>query len=513
MNANEHYRGSDASCLAEQGTQMLKPYNIPNSLLFGTAALLAAGQIATGTGLLHAAFMAATLICIGITYNILGGVSSISGIAYAAFASCTFVISQCAKVILMEPADKPLEAPELTIEVYFVFYFCLMIGTFVYHRLRVRLPRPLEPETIAQANMQYTISVTVGVLASFVYEFYEASSNPAERASAAHSLGLAFSTLPLLAIVLAVQSRIRSTHGLHSFGIKAFVPWIILVSFGFLETTRSRMILPCIVYGFTCYASGYRFRMKHYLAALCGAALFAFVVSPFEIYARGPMRELEFQDRIYESYNLVKTLPDWTVVKQTSSAGVEAGSREDYYWRPGTFVLNRLSLIRADSNMISACASGFHYGFTALKIDILHDLPRFVYKNKPESDGEAYTGRVTGVNPDEVENGEFLITAISDSYGAFGWLGVTVISLLVIPAVLILYESMFDIKRPWGIVAAGGFCFVFREADMGKLLGLIVRVPIAILLLSYIVGGIVSMIPVKGDEENTLLQQEDDIEN
>jgi hypothetical protein len=413
----------------------------------------------------------------------------------------------------MEPANRPLESPELTIKVYFLFYFCLMVGSSVYCRLRVRVPRPLEPKTDAQANLQYAISVTVGTLASFAFEFYEASSNPRERASSAHSLGLAFSTLLLFSLVLAVQSRIKSTHGLHSFSIKAFVPWIIIVFFGFVETTRSRMILPSIVYAFTCYASGYRFRKRHYLTAICGIAFFAFVISPFEIYIRGPMRELEFQARIYEGYNLVRTLPDWSVVKQASSAGVEAGSREGYYRRPGTFVLNRLSLIRADSNMINACENGFHYGFTALKIDVLHDLPRFVYKNKPETNSEAYTGRVTGLNPDEVENGGFLITMISDSYGAFGWLGVTVVSLLVIPAILILYESMFDIRRPWGIVAAGGFCFGFRETDMGKLLELVLRVPIAILLLSYIVGGIVRMIPVKGDEEIALLHEENAVEN
>ena len=72
---------------------------------------------------------------------------------------------------------------------------------------------------------------------------------------------------------------------------------------------------------------------------------------------------------------------------------------------------------------------------------------------------------------------------------------------------------MFDIRRPWGIVAAGGFCFVFREADLGKLLGLILRAPIGILLLSYVVGGIVRMIPIKGDEEFTLLQEENEVED
>jgi hypothetical protein len=478
---------------------MLKPFKIPSVLLFATAAILAIAEVATGTKPTFSIYMACTLICIGITYNILGGLSTISGIAFASFASCTIVISQFAKVILLEPADKPLESPELTIKVYFVFYLCALIGSFVYSRVRIKVPKPLEPETIAQAGLQYTISMTVGLLASLIYEIYESSSNPSERASTAHSIGLAFSTLLLFSIVLGVQSRIRSTQGLHSFGVKAFIPCIATVFFGFVETSRAHMILPGIVYAFTCYASGYRFRWKHYVAAGLGIAVFALVISPFEIYARGPMRELEFRGRLYEGYSLAAALPAWTIVEEASLGGVESGSREEYYQRPGTFVLSRLSGIRADSNMINACSGGFHYGFTALKIDFLHNLPRFLDKNKPELDGAAYTGRVTGVNSDEVENGETVITAISDSYGAFSWLGVIVTALLVFPAVFILYESMFDIRRPWGIVATGGLCFQFAQVSLGGLVSLAIRVPIAILLLSYLMGVIVRMIPIRGD--------------
>jgi hypothetical protein len=162
--------------------------------------------------------------------------------------------------------------------------------------------------------------------------------------------------------------------------------------------------------------------------------------------------------------------------------------------------LSRLSAIRADSNMINACAGGYHYGFTALKIDVLRALPRFLAKNKPDSDGAAFTGRVTGINGDEVENGEFLITAVSDSYGAFGWLGVIVVSLFVFPSVFILYESMFDMRKPWGTVATCAFCFQFSQVSMGGLMTLAIRAPLAILLMSYFIGIVVRMIPVKGDE-------------
>lgn len=485
---------------------MIKPHKIPASLLFIAVALLAIGETLTGTDLFFVVVMAATMICIGTTYNILGGLSTISGIAFTAFSACTIVISQFAKVIFMEAADRTLESPELTIKVYFVFYFCTLIGCFVYAGLRVRLFKPLEPSTVAQADIQYSLSVAIGLVANLVYEVHELSLNPGERNAPAHSLGLAFSILLLFSIVLAVQNRIRVTNGKHSFGLKVFIPWIATVFFGFMETSRGHMMISTVVYAFTCYVSGYKFRRKHYLAAIAGAIFFLYVLSPFEIYSRGPMRELEFRDRLYEGAHLAMTMPAWSVVNQASNSGVESGSREEYYERPGTFVLSRLSAIRADSNMISACAGGYHYGFTALKMDLLRNLPRFLYKNKPDTDGASFTGRVTGINSDEVENGEFLITAVSDSYGSFGWLGVIVVSLLGFPSVFVLYESLFDIRKPWGVVAAGAFFVQFSQVSMSGLIALAVRAPLAILALSYVVGGLVRMIPVKGDEWLTLGQ-------
>jgi hypothetical protein len=488
---------------------MLRPFKIPTMALFVTVALLAVGEVATGTQPAFAAWVAGTLVCIGVTYNLLGGLSTISGIAFSGFAACTIVISQFAKVILAEPANIPLESPYLTIQVYFVFYLCVLIGTFVYRSLRVRLPQPLEPATLAQADVQYTISLVVGLVAEFLYESTEASTNAGERASTAHSIGLAFAPLLLFSIVLAVQNRIRSSGARHSFNVKAFIPWFATVIFGFLQTSRGHILLPSIVYGFTCYTSGYRFHRKHYAVALAGAVFFLLVVSPYEIFVRGAMKELDFSGRVSHSVDFLRSMPDWSVVQEASSGGVDSDSREEYYMRPGTFVLSRLSAIRADSNMINACSQGFHYGFTALSIDIRHNLPRFLAKDKPEFDGAAYTGRITGVNPDEIPNGEFLITAVGDSFGAFGWLGVMVVALIGFPTVFIIYESMFDMRKPWGIVAAGSFCFQFSQIGMSGILMLAVRSTTSILLLSYLMGALVRMIPVRGDQGAPTLKEEE----
>lgn len=481
--------------------KMLKNYKISLVLLFFVIALLALGELASGTSLYFVALMSATMLCIGITYNLLGGVGTISGIAFTGFALCTFVISQFAKVLFFEAAETNLEAPTLTIKVYFVFYFCTMVGVFVYGRLRVKLPKPLEPATTAQAALLYVVSVSVGLISTISFEVTEFGGHASGEAAETHSLSLAFSGLLLFAIVLATQAKIRESNGQRSFGAKVFLPWVSMVFFGFVSTSRGGILLPSIVYVLTCYVSGYRFRTKHYIAGVLGIVVAATIISPFEIYARGATAGMTFQEKVSSTFALLAAVPDWIVVKESSEGGSQTGSREEYYNKSGTFILSRLSAIRADSNMINACSTGYHYGFTALRLDVLHNIPRILYKNKPAIDSAAFTGRVTGINSDEVENGEFMITAVSDSYGAFGWWGVVIVPLVVFPATFIIYESVFDISRPWGIVAMGAFCFPFSEVNMGGLINLAIRTPISLVFLSYVVGVIIRMIPVKGAHE------------
>jgi hypothetical protein len=139
--------------------------------------------------------------------------------------------------------------------------------------------------------------------------------------------------------------------------------------------------------------------------------VFVAFISPLEIYLRQILTGGDLQSRIASAINLIRTRPSWETIRQVNQGGAQTGSREEYYDRPGTFVLSRLSAIRADSNMINATSTGFHYGFTALKIDALHSVPHFLYKNKPQEDSDWFLGRVTGVNPDNIENEEVMITA------------------------------------------------------------------------------------------------------
>jgi hypothetical protein len=373
-----------------------------------------------------------------------------------------------------------------------------MVGTFVYGRLRFNLLKPMEPETPAQFELQYLVSLVVGLISSALFAYYEAASESGGQATEGHGVGVALSGLLVYSLVLAVLTRIRESGGRHSFGIRVFIPWAAMVAFALVRTARSSFLLPSIFYLLTCYSSGYQFKKKHYITGVAGLILFLAFISPFDIYVRANANATDFNSRIASEINAFRTMPSFAVIRQESAGGAQTGSREEYYDRPGTATLSRLSAIRADGNMINATSTGFHYGFTALKIDALHSVPHFLYEDKPQDDSAGYLGRITGVNPDEVENQEVMITAISDSYGAFGWLGVVIVGGLVFPFCFVLYESLFDLKKPWGVVALGTFVSAFTEISMGGLVQIFTRTPLILIASSYIVGILMSFIPVKG---------------
>jgi hypothetical protein len=200
-------------------------------------------------------------------------------------------------------------------------------------------------------------------------------------------------------------------------------------------------------------------------------------------------------------YEKLTTLPDWSVVKEATLIQDDAGGgRSSYFSRSGMFVLNRLSLIRADSNLIDACSGGYHYGFVALKNDLLLMIPSFLYKDKPTNRSNGIIGHVSGMTSDEMENNHSTITTISDSFGAFGWMGVVLTGLLAIPIAVVVYESMFDLRRPWGTLTLGLFCATLPETDLGSLAALIIRTPVELVLLSLLVGTIVRVVTRKGEK-------------
>jgi hypothetical protein len=480
---------------------VLRAFKLSPFVICTSVSLLVIGELALGASLYYTAMMAIAMLSIGITYNLLDGVATFGGMLFTIFALCTLVISQFAKVLLFESPEKHLEAPLLTISVYAVFFLSAMVGVLLFGKVRLRLPKPIESLTGSQGTLLYTIAVVVGLTGTILFEFYNGAYSSQGEFTRGRTAGLAFAPLLLFALVIAVDTRIKETDGQHSFSLTVLIPLLAMILFGFFDTSRGSMLKPVVVYFIACHLRGYRFKWRHYMTFGLGIVAFFYFIGPLALYTRSFISNQPLKQRIYWAVHILATHHDPTELRNASDQATTEGSGlEQYYDRPGTNQLSRLSLIRADSDLISACSNGYHYGFEAIKIGIVQNIPSFLYKNKPrDSTAADFLGRISGVSGDSEGITQPTLSAVADSYGAFGWIGVILVPFFGFPMVFIIYESMFDFSRPWGTVALGICLLTFAETSMLGLLHLILRTPLDVLLLSYLVVGLVKMVPMRGD--------------
>lgn len=486
---------------------MTRTLTLPPLAVFAVVVFVFAGELLSGTNLYFASMASLAIVCACVTYNILRGLGSISGIAFTRFALSTLLISQVGKVLVLERADQNLDAPNIVISVYALYFFSAMLGTMAFSRIRLPLPKPAEPETETQSRYLYFVSL-IGGLVGTALGFQALFRGEAGASSLAHGISLILGYFLPFSLVLAVDHRLRTTDGRHFFGWMAFWPTMVLEVEGFLWGSRQAFAEPFAIIFLTCYLRNFRFRKRHLAVAMGLAAGFFLFVSPFYLYARSGRESPTFGELATTMIQTLEQAPsEWSMIKyQVGSQAVNNSYAVNYFSSPGAVTLNRFALIGPDSTLISACATGFHYAFTSLKLDLLSQIPRVLYHNKPDAGSAQFLGQLDGQEEGFEGATTFTtITTIADSYGSFGWLGVIVFAFFGLPAVFVVYESMFDMQKPWGTVATLYLLLGLTEGSMGQIMvNGIIKDPLYVLVLSWVAAWIVRMIPTTGDRYVTV---------
>jgi hypothetical protein len=348
----------------------------------------------------------------------------------------------------------------------------------------------------------YFVSL-IGGLVGTALGFQALFRGEAGVSSLAHGISLILGYLLPFSLVLAVDHRLRTTDGRHFFGWMAFWPTMVMEVEGFLWGSRQGFVEPFAIIFLTCYLRNFRFRRRHLAVAMGLAAGFFLFVSPFYLYARSGRESPTFGELATTMIQTLEQAPsEWSTIKyRVSSQAVENVHAVNYFSSPGAVTLNRFALIGPDSTLISACATGFHYEFTSLKLDLMSQIPRVLYRDKPDAGSGQFLGQLDGQEEGFEGATTFTtITTIADSYGAFGWLGVILFPFFVLPAVFVLYASIFDGRKPWGTVATLSLIFGLAGGSMGQtVLDVGFKDPLYILVLSWVADWIVRTIPATGD--------------
>lgn len=469
---------------------------IPPLVMCCVTLFVIVGEKACGTDTYFVAAVGVIFLAAGITYNLLGGLGTISGILFTEFALRTIVISQFVKIFFREAANTNLDAPALTITAYAFFFCSLALASTFLGRLKLQLPRPIEPQTAAQTRILYLLALIGGAIGTLLFAALQLNPVGAIQYGAAHSIGFALRPLLFLAIVLAIDEKIRQTAGRHSFGWSVAVPVALIWVDALVNTSREEVLGTVVLYGIVCYTRGFRFRKRHLLGGTAFALFFMFIFSPFELYSRGNIEGLAFSERAATALRLVEEHPKLsTISANVESAGGYIGGRWGYFSATSNNAVQRMATIRTDSALISACASGFRYGWTSIRLDLLYNVPRFI-RAKPETNASDYVGLVSGLNGD-FGNAAIALSAIGDSFAGFGIPGVIVLGTFVVPVFFVVYQSIFDIRTVWGTMALAMVLMTFGEWRTGEYLNYALYDPLLLIGLSWVFNAVAQMIPTK----------------
>ena len=479
---------------------MNRRFTLSPLLILGLVNFLIVGELISGTSPYFVGMMAIAVVSICLIYNLLGGLGTIGGIAFTSLALNSLIVSQFAKAAMFEAADLNLRAPDLTISVYAVFYFSLLVGTFLFGWIRLQLPKPLEPTSSSHSTTLYIFSLALGFLGAFALSASEIAGAQAQ-ASIGHGFARAFAYLLPFSLVLAVDRRIRTTEGRSCFGWAALWPCIAMGFFSFLTAGRTELLEGPLIVAITCYLRGYRFRRKHYLAGAALIAVFFLFISPYYLWSRGwRNEEHSFGAETAVMTDLLLSAPShWESIRETILSETEHASQYggEYFSRAGTVTVNRFALIVDDGALIEACSHGFHYGIPIVESDLLSAFPHLLHRGD-ETLGETiwFRASIAGLQSSDAPNSFITMTGIADSYGAFGWLGVIFFPLLVIPAVFVVYDSIFDPSRPWGTVAVATVIFQIIPASIGSMIGsVLIMTPVYLLTISWFIGWAARVFP------------------
>ncbi|MGA7521774.1 MAG: hypothetical protein WBW84_04795 [Acidobacteriaceae bacterium] len=476
------------------------------SILLSLACALIAGELISGTNLYFVSMVTIAFVSACLTYNLLGGLGTMSGIAFSRFALSTFIIAQFGKVILFEPADKNLDVPNLTITVYAIYFLSLMLGTFVFFRLRIRLPKPIEPITTTQSRYLYVIALIAGLVGVVGWTVIAHRGGAGSQDTMAHSYLRALQYFLPFSLVLAVDERITATDGRHSVGWRVGFPALTMLLEGFLTGSRGDFAEPFLIVFLTCSLRGYRFRVKHLVASIGLLVVFFLFVSPFYLYSRDYRVQPTLRQQFSTMVRLLESAPaQWSsIVNSLAEKELGGAGLVNYFDQSWALTLNRFALIGPDSTLIDACSQNYHYGFTSIEMDFLTGAPRFLVKNKPDYGSQPFLGHLDGQESDEILTSHSTITAISDSFGAFGFLGVMVFAFFIPPLIFVVYESIFDMRRPWGTVAAVLLLISFTEGSMGdQIVTTMIRQPIYLVVISLGAGWMFRTISAGGDRSRS----------
>lgn len=401
---------------------------IPLRLSFALSLILIGCEILQGTQVAFAVLVFLYIQAFVVAFNSTGGMMTMNGMALAAMALKTVIISQVAKVIMNEPAHLHLDSPTLTMQVMFAGMFTVasvaLLGRFVRGDISKQFEATANPTQLRKIAIS---SLVLGLVGCLVY-FGEgaAITSGALRGMMSYlRFGLSLSS------VAAVAARVIETRKEKSLDSIVIITILAQVFIGLITTSKQVSFEGFLSWPITAFFFGYRLKKQDWVAA--GGALFFLVVfiAPFSYMARTRLAT----DTLGNRAEIVPQMVLDSLLKFDSSFALynerKAEERaflteENSYYSSTSLLLERFSLIKAADTLINTTQLKGALG-TEFFVKSLDILPNSLTGFTTFRSG-VFLGQWTGLTSEEDDVTSVAFTPFAEAFVVDKMLGVIILT-------------------------------------------------------------------------------------
>ncbi len=429
----------------------LKPNFIIPFTVWGTYSFtIFACQLFQGTLPIFALYIFFFHVCMGITFNILGGLSSVEGWLITLFGLRHVVISQFMKVFFGQAADQGLKDPETTGLVYSIGMALVLSIAFLCSRFNIRFKNLIKPHSNSISNKLswalYFGGIFCQTMVMFQYYF-------SIYLTPFINLLSYLQPLTFLGIAYELNKVLTRTEGKSflSLGSGLMLGWSFI--FGVLNASKLLMFEPVFVLLVTLVLNSYRVSLKEILLGFVTLLLMILVLTPLSNDGRSVYRKNSWKDTIpalkeylEQNFSSIERYHEYKMHLESSSMS-ELGF-EKYYYEKAFPLLDRFSLVHEADVLISAYNFREPEGFKFFW-DRFYILPRSLtgkWLKDSELMGDALA-KISGLIREENNGTAIAFGFFAESYAIGGLWGVIIFQLIVFTGYIIIIKSL---ELPYG---------------------------------------------------------------
>jgi hypothetical protein len=424
------------------------PSRVPPSWAFLFAVCGLVVQQIEGTEPTFSALYFAFIILSMLAFNTAGGFDRVAGAYYFWFALLVCICGVTTKMVLGEPGESNLLAPDLTMTCYVVSAFMFLVVATILKQLDLRhyeFGAGGRSRTLNYTAAGLGCLLTVNVIGQAGSIFGVA---PGGLLSALNQLN---QFLPL-GIILATIGAIEDSDGKRSFNFVNIIGMTQFFCVGVATFSKQGMITP-----FVCWLVGamymrFKTRRSHQIGMLVVAYLCFFVFSPLSQSRDLLVDGQSYGDRLL--FGLDRMIHIDEVREHVKSYGDFLPSHS-YFSSAQNGLVGRLTMVGIDDALINYGSTAEPLGIVPIEDDFLNFIPHVIAPNKADPlTGNYYAHEIGGMVADDDTGTGISFSPVAEAFRTDRWIGL----FLILPGVwLLLFASTEFIcgdarQDPWSLL-------------------------------------------------------------